>query len=115
MERQYAPYPKWFGTAFMRLNPGPELSPILRQALRAETYQERGEALAEAYEYLAVKHNALAITKPITNHSVHNSGHGRSRSSGAIVSPTPSWRNHRPGRAAPHQRRTDRRHRSVQR
>jgi hypothetical protein len=65
MERQYAPYPKWFGMAFMRLAAGPELAPILRRALRAETYQERGEALAAAYEYLAAKHNALGITEPL--------------------------------------------------
>jgi hypothetical protein len=66
MERQYAPYPKWFGTAFMRLAAGPDLAPILQRALRAETYQERGEALAAAYEYLAARHNALGITEPIT-------------------------------------------------
>ncbi len=65
MERQYAPYPKWFGTAFLRLDAGPDLAPILQQALRAETYQERGEALAAAYEYLAAKHNALGITEPL--------------------------------------------------
>ena len=29
MERQYAPYSKWFGTAFSRLACGPELSPTL--------------------------------------------------------------------------------------
>ena len=65
MERQYAPYPKWFGTAFMRLAAGPELAPILRRALRGETYQERGEALATAFECIAAKHNALEITEPI--------------------------------------------------
>ena len=65
MERQYAPYPKWFGTAFMRLAAGPELAPILRRAVRGETYQERGEALAAAYEHLATKHNALGITEPM--------------------------------------------------
>jgi hypothetical protein len=65
MERQYAPYPKWFGTAFMRLAAGPDLALILQRALRAEAYQERGEALAAAYEYLAAKHNTLGITEPI--------------------------------------------------
>ena len=65
MERQYAPYPKWFGTAFMRLGAGPDLAPILQRALRAEGYQGRGEALAAAYEYIAAKHNALGITEPI--------------------------------------------------
>src|SRR5512139_2209608 len=58
MEQQFAPYPKWFGTAFMRLSAGSELAPILQRALQAETYQERGEALAAAYEHIAAKHNA---------------------------------------------------------
>jgi hypothetical protein len=65
MERQYAPYPKWFGTAFMRLAAGPELAPLLQRVLRGETYQARGEALAAVYEYLAAKHNALGITEPL--------------------------------------------------
>ncbi len=33
MERQYAPYPKWFGTAFQQLNAAATLTPILQQAL----------------------------------------------------------------------------------
>ena len=71
MERQYAPYPKWFGTAFMRLAAGPELAPILQRALRAETYQARGAALAAAYEVLAAKHNALGITEPLATTCAH--------------------------------------------
>ena len=65
MERQYAPYPKWFGTAFMRLQAGPELAPILQRVLTAETWQARGAHLAAAYEYVAAKHNALGITEPL--------------------------------------------------
>jgi hypothetical protein len=65
MERRYAPYPKWFGTAFMRLHAGPELGPVLHDALRADTWQARGEHLAAAYEYLAAKHNTLGITEPL--------------------------------------------------
>lgn len=65
MERQYAPYPKWFGTAFMRLQAGPEVGPILQAALAACNWQARGEHLAAAYEHLAVKHNALGITDPL--------------------------------------------------
>lgn len=62
MERQYAPYAKWLGTAFMMLRAGPALGPTLRRALKAETWQERGDLLAAAYEYLAAEHNALGIT-----------------------------------------------------
>lgn len=65
MERQYAPYPKWFGTAFMRLQAGPELMPLLNKVLRAETWQDRGERLAATYEVVARKHNALGITEPL--------------------------------------------------
>ena len=31
-EKQYAPYPKWFGTAFGRLACAPELLPLLETA-----------------------------------------------------------------------------------
>ncbi len=65
MERQYAPYPKWFGTAFMRLQAGLELAPLLQEVLRAETWHARGERLVAAYEVAARKHNALAITEPL--------------------------------------------------
>ncbi len=37
MERQYAPYSKWFGTAFSRLDCAADMSPMLWKALRAET------------------------------------------------------------------------------
>lgn len=62
MERQYAPYPKWFGTAFGQLACSAALHPILWRAQMATTWQEREDALAEAYEYLARMHNALGIT-----------------------------------------------------
>lgn len=65
MERQYAPYPKWFGTAFARLQAGPGLGPTLQAALLAPTWQERGEHLAAAYETIAAKHNTLGITAPL--------------------------------------------------
>jgi hypothetical protein len=71
MERQYAPYPKWFGTAFMQLTAGPELAPRFQRVLRGQTYQERGAALAAVYEYLAVKHNALGITEPLATTCSH--------------------------------------------
>jgi hypothetical protein len=65
MEGQYAPYPKWFGTGFLRLDWAPDLMPMLRQALVAEAWHERESTLTEAREYLARKHNALGITKPL--------------------------------------------------
>ncbi|MCX6033239.1 MAG: DUF4037 domain-containing protein [Chloroflexi bacterium] len=65
MERQYAPYPKWFGTAFMQLACGPELAPILRRAQLAETWQEREQHLCVAYERVAALHNRLGLTEPL--------------------------------------------------
>ena len=67
MERQYAPYPKWFGTAFMRLACGPELAPILRRAQLAETWQEREQHLCAAYERVAAMYNALGLTDPLAS------------------------------------------------
>ena len=40
MERTYAPYQKWFGTAFKRLSCGPDLWPMLQNALQAETWRD---------------------------------------------------------------------------
>jgi len=65
LERQYAPYSKWFGTAFARLGCGPELSPVLWRAVRAPTWQEREHALNEAYAAVAALHNASGITEPV--------------------------------------------------
>ncbi len=65
LERRYAPYAKWFGTAFARLSCGPSLSPILRTVLRAESWQEREEALMAAYDEVARIHNALQITPAV--------------------------------------------------
>lgn len=62
MEQRYAPYPKWFGTAFSRLRCGPSLGPVLLAVLRAESWQEREAALMTAYEEVGRMHNALGIT-----------------------------------------------------
>ena len=66
MERQYAPYPKWFGSAFQQLACAKELNPSLRRAQLVDNWQSRGAALAEAYQYLATMHNKLGITDPLT-------------------------------------------------
>ena len=65
LERVYAPYSKWFGTAFARLRCGPELTPLLVSALHARDWRERERALAPAYEYVARMHNRLGITAPV--------------------------------------------------
>ena len=63
MEKQYAPYSKWFGTAFKELGCYATLHPTLRQALLAPTWQEREKHLCVAYEFAANQHNALGITE----------------------------------------------------
>jgi hypothetical protein len=74
MEKQYAPYPKWFGTAFKQLDCAQALSPALWRAQRARTWQEREAALCKAFEFLARAHNALGITEelPETVSSFHD-------------------------------------------
>ena len=48
MERRYAPYPKWFGAAFARLDCAAEIGPLLAGALRAEGRREREAGIAGA-------------------------------------------------------------------
>jgi len=65
MERKYAPYIKWFGTAFGKLDCAGELQPIFTEVLEAGSWQERQNYLSIAYEFVARKHNALNITAPL--------------------------------------------------
>ncbi|GHO97010.1 hypothetical protein KSF_070580 [Reticulibacter mediterranei] len=74
LEKHYAPYPKWFGTAFKQLDGATALQPILWRAERAASWQERESALCEAYTQLAHMHNATGITHamPETVSSFHD-------------------------------------------
>lgn len=65
MERQYAPYAKWFGRAFRRLSCADRLLPALEGALQAQGWQARETHLVKAYQALAVMHNALGVTEPL--------------------------------------------------
>jgi hypothetical protein len=65
MERQYAPYPKWFGTAFKQLSCAETMLPALQGALAAKGWGARESHLVVAYEGVAVMHNALALTEPL--------------------------------------------------
>lgn len=62
MEKKYAPYTKWFGSAFSTLNTAIFLSPILRQVLISQSWKEREYNLLKAYEIVVEKHNNLDIT-----------------------------------------------------
>ena len=66
MEKDYPPYPKWFGSAFRRLGCAAEMEPILQQVLEAPTWQERQIGLVEACRLTARLHNSLGITQPLS-------------------------------------------------
>lgn len=65
IEREYAPYPKWFGTAFARLKCAPRLLPILRAVNLSANWQTRETHLSQAYSILAEMHNELKITETL--------------------------------------------------
>jgi len=65
MEKKYAPYSKWFGTAFSRLKCSRQLGPVFQEVLVATSWRERETRLAKAYEMIARQHNELQITEPI--------------------------------------------------
>jgi hypothetical protein len=61
--RRYPPYAKWVGTAYAALGLPERVA--LERALRADDWETREAALVEAYEAVARKHNALAITESV--------------------------------------------------
>ena len=65
MEKQYAPYMKWFGTAFSKLNCAPRLNPLLKKVFLQESWKDREKVLSEIYLILAEMHNDLSITEYI--------------------------------------------------
>jgi Domain of unknown function (DUF4037) len=65
LERRYAPYSKWLGTAFRRLDAYQDVGPPLETALSAGDHTARESALVSAAEELARRHNALGITEPV--------------------------------------------------
>jgi hypothetical protein len=71
MERQYAPYIKWFGSAFAQLACASRLTPLLTQVLEARTWEERQISLCAAYELAAEMHNRLGITEPLPTQVSH--------------------------------------------
>jgi hypothetical protein len=66
IERHYAPYPKWFGTAFRQLHCAGLLGSALRRIQLAETWQQREEAYIQAAEHIAAMHNDLNVTDKLS-------------------------------------------------
>ena len=65
MERRYAPYPKWFGSAFAELACAEGLSPELTAILQAKDYRSRETHLRGAYEQLNQHFNSLHLSAAI--------------------------------------------------
>jgi hypothetical protein len=67
MERRYAPYSKWFGSAFKQLDIAAFLLPVLEGVLQASHWKEREEYLGRAYTMVADKHNSLGLTEELSS------------------------------------------------
>ena len=92
IERRYAPYAKWLGTAFAQLDCGPTLAPMLREALAATGWQAREAALVPAFEHVAGMFNALGVTEPQETGACVTSMTGHSACSGRDGSSRRAWR-----------------------
>lgn len=65
LSRRYAPYGKWLGSAFSRLPVAARLTPSLRGVLAAQDHPTREGHLCDAYETVAMLHNATGLTGPL--------------------------------------------------
>jgi hypothetical protein len=63
--RQYAPYAKWLGTAFSRLEGARDLHSCLEATRTVATWKEREAAIVAATSLLVRAHNRLGITPPL--------------------------------------------------
>jgi hypothetical protein len=62
MEKQFAPYSKWLGTAFSKLECAQVLAPVFQGVLNSQDWKERQKHLSQAYLVLGQMHNALDVT-----------------------------------------------------
>ncbi|MFI9586978.1 DUF4037 domain-containing protein [Streptomyces sp. NPDC052236] len=65
MERRYAPYSKWLGSAFARLPAAESLTPSLQGALAATAYPERERHLCDAYEIAGTLQNDTGLASAV--------------------------------------------------
>jgi hypothetical protein len=61
--RRYAPYAKWLGTAFARLDESRDIVPHIDAARFARSWQEREHGIVQATILLAERQNGLALSK----------------------------------------------------
>ena len=62
LERRYAPYQKWLGSAFAALGHEDDLPAQLARAVSSRQHKDREGALAGAYTLLAERHNQAGLT-----------------------------------------------------
>ncbi|MFJ4503068.1 DUF4037 domain-containing protein [Streptomyces sp. NPDC088864] len=65
VERRWAPYGKWLGSAFARLPLAGRVGPHLTAAVRAAGWRDREAALCAAQRELAVATNRLGLADPV--------------------------------------------------
>ncbi|MBC9729980.1 DUF4037 domain-containing protein [Streptomyces sp. TRM68367] len=65
LERRYAPYSKWLGSAFRQLEVAESLAPSLRGVLAATDYPARERHLCDGYETVAALQNACGLIAPV--------------------------------------------------
>ena len=63
--RQYAPYSKWFGTAFQQLPIPQELKDAIGAAVAATDTTQREDNLVRAQQLTAQLHNSLGVTEAV--------------------------------------------------
>lgn len=61
-ERRYAPYSKWLGTAFSRLEIAGQITPLLDSARFARTWAERERGIIASLEILGARQNNLQLS-----------------------------------------------------
>lgn len=75
IERRYAPYPKWLGTAFSRLECANSLTPCVAKVLSANDWRDREQGLIESCSLLA--HLQIDRSIPGATAPVLQTLHGR--------------------------------------
>ncbi|HEV2887049.1 MAG TPA: DUF4037 domain-containing protein [Jatrophihabitans sp.] len=65
LERRWAPYAKWLGSAFGMLRISAVLAPRLQDVLAATSWKQREIGLCAAYELVGRAQNELGLTEPV--------------------------------------------------
>jgi len=66
IERKYAPYSKWFGTAFSHLRCAGDLKPVFEKTMDAKDWHARQRFLTDGCKIIMRHYNDLRITCPMS-------------------------------------------------